>query len=148
MNIHLTTVPAHFTDINSFKPPKISATRYAHRVQFNPVGKKGPGLFAPVQVPLEGVIHSIAVHLNEQPPSGKLLLSAVDPTFYYNGFFLHTILDDIPVTATDPKMWRKTEIYGAAYSTIQANPGLLYLLILNGPTGSVLADIAITAETD
>jgi len=148
MNIHTTTVPAHFTDILELAPPKISPSRYAHRAWFKPIGENGPGLYAKVAVPNEGRLRSVAVRLDGQVPSGDLYLSVVDPTFYYDGFFLYAILDHIPVTSKGPKLWRKTEIYGAAYSTNQGTQGFLYLVILGGPDTDILADIALTVESD
>ena len=147
MNIHTTTIPSHFTDLLQLEPPAVTPTRFAHRVRFVPVGDKGPGLYAPVPVPNEGLIHSLAVKLQDMDPTGHLFLSLIDPTFHYENFFLYAILDEIPVTTIGPKLWRKVALYGAAYSTIQANQGMLYLLILNGPTADILADVAITART-
>ena len=147
MNIHSTTVPGHFTDILKLNPPKINETRYAHRVRFAAVGEKGAGLYAEVPAPNEGMLHSLAVMPIAIPPSGDLIVSTINPTFHYDAFFLYAILDEIPITTKGTKVWRKTEIHGAAYSTIQANLGKLYLMILNGPTGEFLADIAITAKT-
>lgn len=148
MNIHTTTVPAHFSDLLALKPPRIAADRFAHRVLFKPVGEKGPGLYAKVPVPIEGRLRSLAVRLEGREPSGDLFLSAVDPGFHYDAFFLYTVLDGIPVAAKGPKIWRKTEIHGASYSTNQTGQGYLYLLILNGPAAEIRADIALTVETD
>ena len=148
MNIHTTTIPDHFTDLLTLDPPRITPTRFAHRVRFVPVGEKGPGIYAPVPVPNEGFIHSLAVKLKDADPTGHLIVSPIDPAFHYDGFFLYAILDDVPVAAQGPKLWRAVNLHGAAYSTIQANQGFLYLLIPDGPTGEILADVAITARTD
>lgn len=148
MNIHTTTVPAHFTDLLALKPPKIAADRYAHRVRFEPVGEKGPGLVAKVPVPNEGRLRSIAVQPAGGPASGDLLLSIVDPACHYDAFFLYAVLEDVPLTVRGPVMWRRTDIHGAAYSSNQGTQGFLYLLILDGPTEIMNADIALTVETN
>ena len=147
MNIHTTTIPSHFTDMLRLDPPLVTPTRFAHRVPFVPVGGKGPGIYAPVPVPNEGLIHSLAVQLKDTDATGHLIVSPIDPTFHYDGFFLYAILDDIPIAARGPKLWRQGNLQGTAYSTIQANQGRLYLLILDGPTDTILADVAITART-
>ncbi len=148
MMIHTTTVPSHFSDVLALKPPRIAADRFGHRVLFKPVGDKGPGLFAAVPAPIEGRLCSLAVRPDGQTPSGDLFLSTVDPSFHYDGFFLYMILDEIPISVKGPRMWRRTAIRGAAYSTSQTTQGTLYLLLLNGPAAETRADIALTVETD
>jgi hypothetical protein len=147
MNIHTTTVPAHFGDLLELKPPQIGPDRFAHRVRFEPL-ENHPGLCAKIPVPNEGLLHSIAVRLDNVAPSGDLFLSVGDPALSYESFFLYTFLQDISVTTKGPKMWRKTEMLGAAYSTVQGTLGYLFLVILGGPTEPVLADVALTVETD
>lgn len=147
MNIHTTTVPAQFTDLLALKPLRIGPDRYTHRVRFQTL-ENHPGICAKIPVPNEGLLNSIAVLLDGQPPSGDLLLSVADPALSYDAFFLYTLLENIPVATKGTKMWRKTEIHGASYSTIQGTPGTLFLLILGGPTEATLADIAITVQTD
>jgi len=148
MNIHTTTVPAHFTDMSALSAPKVASDRFAHRVLFQPIGERGPGLYARVPVPIEGRLRSLAVRLDGQAATGDLYLSAVDPTFHYDGCFLYVVLDNIPITLKGPTLWRKTDIQGAAYSTKQGTQGFLYLVILDGPTTGIAADIALTVETD
>lgn len=147
MNITTTTIPAHFTDLLQLGAPKVTPTRYAHRVRFLPVGDRGPGLYAAVPVANEGMIHSLAVLPTDVAPSGELIVSPINPTFHYDAFFLYALLDNIPITTKGTKLWRKTEIHGAAFSTAQANQGHLYLLILGGPDAELTADVAITAKT-
>lgn len=147
MNIHTTTVPSQFTDILALKPPRIGPDRYAHRVEFKPLAEN-PGICAKIPVPNEGLLNSIALLLEGQAPTGDLFLSVADPALSYDAFFLYTFVEGIPVTTKGPKMWRKTEIHGASYSTVQGTLGFLYLVILDGPTEPVPADIAITVQTD
>ncbi|HBT76313.1 MAG TPA: hypothetical protein DEB39_05170 [Planctomycetaceae bacterium] len=146
MNIHTTTVPSQFTDLLALNPPRIGPDRYAHRVRFVPI-TGNPGLCAKIPVPNEGLLHSIAVRLENIPPSGELFLSVADPSLSYEAFFLYAFLTGIPVTTKGPAMWRKTELLGAAYSTVQGTLGRLFLVILDGPTEPVLADVALTVET-
>lgn len=148
MNIHTTTVPAHFSGRDNSRPLKVAPNRLAHRVDFQPVGEKGPGLYAKVPAPIEGRLRSVAVRLAGKNASGSLFLSIIDPTFEYDAFFLYTFLEDIPVTQKGPKMWRRNDIHGAAFSTSQGTQGFLYFLILDGPGEAVQADIALTVETD
>ena len=147
MNIHTTSVPEHFRDLLELQPPKISKERHAHRIVFKPLANK-PGLIAKVQVPNEGHIKSLALKLDGANASGELYLSVADPTFDYDSFFLYTVLDNVPITTTGPKMWRKTGIHGVSYSSNQGTQGYLFLLILNGPDAELRADIALTVQTD
>ena len=146
MKIHVTTVPSSFTDIKNAGAPAVASDRLAHRVKFVPC-PTGPGVYAEVPVPYEGFLNSVGLRLEGIAPAGDLFISPVNPTTSYDGFFLYAVLDDIPRKANGPAVWRKTELHDIAYSTVQFNAGMLYFLILNGPSAEVYGDVALVAET-
>ena len=151
MKIFSTTADAHLLHSGSSDLLKLTKTKYAHRVQFKPIGSN-PGIYASVPAPLVGRLGSVSVLLNGAAASGTLLITTVDPTVSYPGAFLHVVCEDIPIATVGPSMWRKTEIGNAFWSTVQANHGFLYFIVLDGPAiapGAVLpADVAITAITE
>jgi hypothetical protein len=152
MNIHTKTVPAHYKSVTDLGARKIANGSYTHRVKWENI-PNGAGVYAQLPSPHEGHIRSFAMMpgtlAGGTPPvaTGSLFVSPVNPAVDYEAFFLYAVLDDVPLTTTGPKMWRKTSIANAAYSTLQVEPGMLYLAVLDGPPDLVLADVTMTVVT-
>jgi len=150
MNIFTKTVPAK--SATGLDARKISDGTCTHRVKFEKI-PNGAGVYAMLPAPHEGHIRSLAMMpgalAGGVPPSatGSLFVSTVNPGVDYEAFFLYAVLDDVPLTAAGPKMWRKTAIANAAYSTLQVDPGMLYLAVLDGPPDLALADVTMTVVT-
>ena len=125
----------------------LSHGTFAHRVEFQPIPGK-TGVYAILPSPESGYIRSFAMLPDGVAPSGNVFVSTVNPTVSYEGAFLYTVLDNIPVTTTGPAMWRKTDIYNAAYATAQLDNGMLYLMVLGGPAGLAAVDVTMTIDAE
>ena len=162
-------MPANFTHSLRLKPLQLTHDKYAVRVPFWPMPGGKPGIYTRIQAPPGGEFTSLALTLSSfdattgistpVAAAGDLMLSTVDPSVSYDGFFLHTVLEDVPLTSRGPKMWRATRLHGCAYSTIQVNNGWLFIYITGGPTALnpddpanasniLVGDLAMTVITD
>jgi len=152
VNIYTKTVPSNYKSVTDLGARKITSGTCTHRVKFEPI-PNGPGVYAIIPSPNEGHIRSFAMMPGALPAAtppvatGNVFVSTVNPTMDYDAFFLYAVLDDIPLTTIGPKMWRKTSICNAAYSTLQVDQGTLYLVVLDGPPGFDLADVTMTVVT-